>query len=318
MLRWGYYFDDYWYSFKSNLVEFAIHIVIVYGNIYYLIPKLILHKKYKTYIAIMVLILVLVYIIRGGLNYVLVTKEIFPESEIKSSFFDLNFIIAVILGELYVISFVTSIKLLVEWFLEKMKNEDLAKLQMDTELKYLRTQIHPHFFFNTLNNLYALTLQKSDYAPRLVLKLSSMMEYVLYDVKSSKANLLSEINHINNYIDIERMRFGDQIEFDMDITGQIEDVEVPPLLFLTFVENAFKHGLKDSDKVAITISFTVLNEYLEFTIKNSFNPSTSSNGSHGIGIENAKRRLKLLFSSNFIFNTIIEDGTYTLYIKIPI
>lgn len=146
VLRWGSYFDDYSYSLKSNIVEFSIHIIIVYGNIFYLIPKLILRKKYKTYIAIMILILVLVYVIRTGLNYVLVTKELWPERGVPTSFFEINHLIEVILGELYVISFVTSIKLLVEWFIEKKKNEDLAKLQMSTELKFLRTQIQPHFF----------------------------------------------------------------------------------------------------------------------------------------------------------------------------
>ena len=124
----------------------------------------------------MIFILAMVYVVRTGLNYALVTEEAYPESVVPSSFFDFSFITEVILGELYVISFVTSIKFIVEWFLEKNKNTDLAKLQLSTELKYLRTQIQPHFFFNTLNNLYALTLQKSDNAPKLVIKLSEMMQ----------------------------------------------------------------------------------------------------------------------------------------------
>ena len=140
----------------------------------------------------MILILILVYVIRTSLNYILVSDQIFPESQVPSDFYDINFIIEVILGELYVISFVTSIKLLVEWFLEKKKNEDLVQLQLSTELKYLRTQIQPHFFFNTLNNLYALTLSKSDNAPQLVIKLSEMMQYVLYEVDSSKMSLLKD------------------------------------------------------------------------------------------------------------------------------
>lgn len=139
VIRWGSYFDDYLYSFKSNLVEFSLHIIIVYGNIFYLIPKYVLRKKYKTYVAIVILILVMVYVIRTGLNYIFVTEVIFPESQAPSDFFDINYIINVILGELYVISFVTSIKLLVEWFIEKKKNEDLVQLQLSTELKYLRT-----------------------------------------------------------------------------------------------------------------------------------------------------------------------------------
>ncbi len=213
----------------------------------------------------------MVYLVRTGLNYFLVTKEIWPEAERAGKFLETNHIIAVVLGELYVLGFVTAIKLLIDWPIELKRNEDLAKLQLSTELKFLRTQIQPHFFFNTLNNLYALTLTKSDDAPRMVIKLSDLMQYVLYEVKSSKASLLEEINHLNNYIDIERIRFKDKIELEMDITGNIEDIEVPPLLFLTFIENAFKHGLNENDQIKISMSFELTKDnYLEFKLMNNF------------------------------------------------
>ncbi|GGZ85825.1 histidine kinase [Algibacter mikhailovii] len=318
-MRWGNYFDNYVYSFKSNVVEFAIHIIIVYGNVFYLIPKFILRKKYKTYVAIMFLILVLVYVIRTSLNYILVTEQAYPESVVPSSVFDFNYIVQVILGELYVISFVTSIKFIAEWFIEKKKNENLAKLQLSTELKFLRTQIQPHFFFNTLNNLYALTLQKSDNAPKLVIKLSEMMQYVLYDIDGSRTDLLNEINHINNYIDIERLRFNDRVEVDIDISGDIEDVYVPPLLLLSFIENCFKHGMRGNDKLKINMSFEVLNSgYLEFVLINTFNPIILQDAKSGIGNDNAKRRLNLMFSNNFVLESKIEEDKYKLFLKIPI
>ncbi|WP_298238556.1 histidine kinase [uncultured Algibacter sp.] len=319
MVRWGSYFDDYWYSLKSNLVEFPIHIIVVYINVYYLIPKFILRKKYLTYIGYLVLMLILVYLVRTGFNYLLVSKEIWPEAEEAGKFLETNHVIAVVLGELYVLGFVTAIKLLIDWPLELRRNEDLAKLQLSTELKFLRTQIQPHFFFNTLNNLYALTLKKSEDAPRLVIKLSDLMQYVLYEVKGSKASLLEEINHLNNYIDIEHIRFKDRIELEMDITGDIEDVEVPPLLFLTFVENCFKHGLKDNDIIKINMSFEVVAKaYLEFKLTNNFNPNTDIELRKGIGIKNTERRLKLLFANNFVLKSTIEDNLYSLFLKIPV
>lgn len=319
IVRWGSYFDDYWYSLKSNLVEFPIHILVIYINVYYLIPKFILRKKYRTYVFLLLLMLIMVYLVRTGLNYLLVTKDIWPEAEDPTKFMELNHIIAVVLGELYVIGFVSAIKLVLDWAIEKRRNEDLAKLQMSTELKYLRTQIQPHFFFNTLNNLYALTLKKSDNAPRLVIKLSNMMQYILYEVKSSKASLLKEIGHINNFIDIERLRFDDKVDSEMDITGNIEDVIVPPLLFLSFVENCFKHGMKENDNLRINMSFDISNNgYLEFTLVNSFNPKKTQDDSIGIGNENAKRRLKLLFSNNYILDSKIEGENYKLFLKIPV
>lgn len=261
----------------------------------------------------------MVYLVRTGLNYLLVTKEIWPEAEDSGKFLELNHTIAVVLGELYVIGFVSAIKLVIDWSIEKRRNEDLAKLQMSTELKYLRTQIQPHFFFNTLNNLYALTLEKSDNAPRLVIKLSEMMQYILYEVNSSKTSLLQEINHINNYIDIEKIRFPDSIESEMNITGNIEDIEVPPLLFLSFIENCFKHGLKGNDKIKINMCFEVSNKnYLEFKLSNNFNPQAIENNAHGIGNTNSKRRLNLLFSNDFILETKTDVDIYNLFLKIPI
>lgn len=167
--------------------------------------------------------------------------------------------------------------------------------------------------------MYALTLDKSDNAPRLVIKLSDMMQYVLYEVNSSKASLLQEINHINNFIDIEYLRYGDRVESEMDITGNLEDAEVPPLLFLSFVENCFKHGLRENDKVKINMSFEITNKsYLEFKLSNNFNPNISQNQNNGIGIANAKRRLKLLFYNDFILETTINDDKYNLFVKIPV
>jgi LytS/YehU family sensor histidine kinase len=263
--------------------------------------------------------LILVYLVRTGLNYLLVTKEIWPEAEQAGKFLERNHVIAVILGELYVLGFVTAIKLLVDWPIELKRNEDLAKLQLSTELKFLRTQIQPHFFFNTLNSLYALALKKSDDTPRLIIKLSDLMHYVLYEVNSSKASLLQEINYINNYIDIEQLRFKDRIVSKMDITGNIEDVNVPPLLFLSFIENCFKHGLKGNNKIKIDMSFEVENrKYLKFKLINNFNPKVNHENKEGIGIANSKRRLKLLFYNDFNLETIIKGDTYNLFLKIPV
>ena len=146
-----------------------------------------------------------------------------------------------------------------------------------------------------------------------------MMQYILYEVKSAKTSLLEEINHINNFVDISRLRFGDNIESNLNITGDIEDVEVPPLLFISFIENCFKHGLNGNEKVKIDISFErVSADYLEFKLSNNFNPEANQAEKQGIGLMNTKRRLGLLFASDFILETKVLDDTYNLFLKIPI
>ena len=319
VVRWGSYYEDYWYSFKSNLVTFTMAMILVYVNIYYLIPKFILKKKYKRYVLFFIISLGLFYVIRTELIYLFINENVWPESESPQKAYSFNHIIVVVLSGIYEVGLVTTIKLTADWISERTRVEKLEKMQLSSELKYLRTQIQPHFFFNTLNNLYALTLKKSDNAPRMILKLSEMMQYVLYDVKGSKASLLKEINHINNYVDIEQLRFEDNIDVEMDITGEIEDINVPPLLLLSFVENAFKHGVKENDKLKISMSFEVLNnKYLAFTLTNNFNVKANREVGRGIGNENAKRRLNLLFSDNFILDSKVEGDIYKLFLKIPV
>lgn len=322
VIRWGSYFDDYWYSLKSNLVEFPLHIILVYFNIYFLLPKYILKKKYKTYIVVFVLSLFLIYVLRTGLNYFLVTKNIWPEAETAQEAFTFNHIIAVILGEIYVVALASAIKLTFDWIYERKRVENLQQVQLQTELDFLKSQIQPHFFFNTLNNLYALTLIKSDAAPSVVLKLSDIMQYVLYDVKEPKIRLFTEINYIQNYLDLERLRYGDNINATTDIIGSIENIEVPPLLFLPFIENCFKHGAKDSENIEVFISFeNVENKWLIFNVENTFNDLTllkETNAKHGIGIKNVKRRLELLFKKNFKLSNTIKEQKYCIQLKIPI
>ena len=147
VIRWGSYFDDYWYSLKSNLVEFPLHMLIVYLNIYVLLPQYILQKKYKEYITLLALALTTLYVIRTGLNYILVSENIWPEAESTQQAFTFNHIIAVVLGELYVLALATVIKLTVDWVYERKRFENLQELQLETELEFLKTQIQTAFLF---------------------------------------------------------------------------------------------------------------------------------------------------------------------------
>ncbi|MCB0475284.1 MAG: histidine kinase [Flavobacteriaceae bacterium] len=317
-IRWGSYFDDYVYSLKSNLVEFPLHILIVYFNIYYLIPKFILSKKYISYFVYMALSLALIYVLRTGLNYYLVTENIWPEAEGVHMAFTFNHIVAVVLGEVYVIAFVSAIKLTIDWSYEKVKNERLKKAQLQSELNFLKTQIQPHFFFNTLNNLYALAMQQSDKTPEVILKLSEIMQYVLYDVKESAISLLKEINYIYTYLELEKLRYGETIKSNLTINGNIDSIAIPPLLFLPFIENCFKHGTKNNDNIIVDINFKKKKNSLVFKVHNNFKAGGNKVVKHGIGIENVKKRLQLLYNNKYKLKTEILKDNYYVCLKIPI
>ncbi|WP_456424190.1 sensor histidine kinase, partial [Lutibacter sp.] len=254
--------------------------------------------------------------------YFLVTKNIWPEAEATQQAFTFNHIIAVMLGEIYVVAFASAIKLTVDWIHELKKTEELQKIQLNTELDFLKSQIQPHFFFNTLNNLYALTIEKSDSASAVVLKLSDIMQYVLYDAKEPLISLFKEINYIQSYLDLERLRYRDNVISRTDVSGNIEGIKVPPLLFLPFVENCFKHGAKENEKIEVTISFeNIKDKWLIFNAENTYSNLSEleeRNTKYGIGIQNVKRRLQLLFNNNFELKTTISKEQYRIQLKIPI
>lgn len=317
-IRWGSYFNDYWYSFKSNLVEFPLHILIVYYNIYYLIPKFIINKKYFKYFLNLLIALALLYVVRTELIYFLVNKNIWPEAIGNQKAFTFNHIVAVTLGEIYVIAFVTAIKITIDWISERTINESLESNQLKTELNFLKSQIQPHFFFNTLNNLYALALEKSDKTPSVILKLAQIMQYVLYDVKESKIELLKEINYIYTYLELEKLRYGDMINSKINIKGDLDKITVPPLLFLPFIENCFKHGSKNNEKVNIEILFYKKMNFLFFSVENNYVKSNNFFTKHGIGIKNIKRRLQLLYGNNFKINIFKKDNKYNVNLILPL
>lgn len=323
-IRWGHYFNDYIYSVKSNLVEFPLHIMLVYFTLYYLMPKF-LPKKVGHFIVILFISTLLITFVRIILTYELVTTEVFKESGRDEKLFGLNYIAAAFFGELYVLGVVTAIKITIDWIKFKNKASELQKSQLETELAYLKSQIQPHFFFNTLNNLYSLTLDKSDKAPETVIKLSELMSYVIYDSAKSMVPLEDEISHVQNYIDLERLRFGDRLNLQFSINGDISGIEVPPLLFIPYIENAFKHGASTrKEHIPIKISFNIEPEELVFLCENEVSEEEPAHQKligkwhQGIGLKNTERRLKLRYDNNYDLNVKIEKGLYKVVLKLPI
>ncbi|UNZ00078.1 histidine kinase [Zhouia spongiae] len=318
VLRWGSYFDDYWYSLKSNLVEFPLHILLVYFNIYFLIPRFIFKKKYVEYVVIFILCLGAHYVIRSGLNFWLVTEDVWPEAQGGQEAFGFNHITAVVVGELYVVGLTSAIKFFADYIYERNQNQQLRELQYQTELKYLKSQIQPHFYFNTLNNLYALTLKKSTLASDVVLKLSEIMQYIIYDANKKKVDLIHEINYIDNYVELEKIRFGELVQINIGISGSIEGIKVAPLIFLPFIENAFKHGLKNTNDMVLDIEFESNSHHLLFRCKNTYNGNVKPMGKSGIGIKNVERRLEILYPNRYKLDIFDSNGNFEVLLEVPL
>lgn len=189
------------------------------------------------------------------------------------------------------------------WVYEQWKWFQALKAdKAQAELALLKSQVNPHFFFNTLNNLYSLTVQKSDKAPEVILKLSEMMRYTIYEGKNDFVPLKNEIDYLENYIELHKIRYHKSVDilFEHSADG---DFPIAPLLFINLLENAFKHGLEKLRKEAyIHIRLTTTDKKLSFCIENNFDPE-EGNPPQGIGLDNLRRRLELIYPKSHRFVT---------------
>ncbi|MBT3243811.1 MAG: sensor histidine kinase [Bacteroidetes bacterium] len=188
------------------------------------------------------------------------------------------------------------IRISMNYYMEKQLKADLVLQQHSTELALLKAQINPHFFFNTLNNIYSLVYKKSDDAPEALLKLSEIMRYMLYETKTDLVPLEKELVHLENYLELEKLRVKDPSFISYKTKGDIKGIFVPPLLLLSFVENAFKHGKRKVDNPGIIIRLRVGIDELDFTVINyTLDNLPAKKQKEGIGLQNVSRRLELLY-----------------------
>ncbi len=307
-IRWGSFYDDYAYAFKSNIIEFPFHIVLSYLFIFFLLPKL-FNGKVIEFFTLIIISLGLTLILKFQVTYYFTSGDVLPEFTGITSKIDFTYAVQVILGEVYVVAFVTAIKLVIDWIKQREYLTYTNEILLEHELKYLRSQIQPHFFFNTLNNLYSLTIDKSDKAPNLILKLSDLMKYFLYETGKEYQTLENELNHIKDYIEIERLRYDETLKIDFEIKGKTKKTMIKPLILIPLVENAFKHGARNSKSNGyIKISLSVYKKYLDFQVENSFEESTKKIKEQigGIGLTNLKKRLELNYGSDFYNLEIIK------------
>lgn len=220
---------------------------------------------------------------------------------------------------IFVIGLNLGIKFLFKSIRDDQRLKELEKHNLRTELEYLKHQINPHFFMNTLNNIHALIDIDPEKAKDTVLELSKMMRYVLYESAKPDVLLSREIQFLNNYIELMRLRYTDQIEIRVSVPDDIPDVQVPPLLFISFVENAFKHGVsyQHASFIHIAIEIDTEKRQLLYRVDNSDYQDTSSNRP-GIGLDNVRKRLDLLYGHDYTLDIKRDKNAYHVSLLIPL
>jgi sensor histidine kinase YesM len=310
--------------FVSMLLPLSI--ATTYFLNYFLIPRYLFTKKYSRFTLFVfytfVISIWLELFISLGV-FIFITN--YQSEKMNPSSFD-GWLLMV--GLYFIIIIAVAIKLVRRSFQIQKKNTELdsRRFQMElklkeAELKLLKAQVHPHFLFNTLNNLYGLTLEKSDEAPKLVLQLSEILDYILYRCNDKQVPLQEEINNLKNYIEIEKIRYSEKLELKTDFQKKVEPLKIAPLILLPFVENAFKHGVSNFPGVAfVTIKISLLEKTLIFTIKNSKNPLAKKTESYsrGIGLVNVRKRLDLIYSGKYILSIDEQEDTFSVNLTLEL
>ncbi len=216
------------------------------------------------------------------------------------------------------IGFDTGLKLSLKWVRSEQDRINAEKQNMASQLAFLRNQVSPHFFMNTLNNIHSLIDLNSEEAKESIIRLSKLMRHLLYDSETEKIAITKEIEFVRNYVDLMKLRFSENVEIKLDILNPLPHKSIPPLLFTSFVENAFKHGISYQSKSFINISFSFLDENLIFKVDNSKHHSKNKEANQGIGIDNSRKRLDLIYGEKYTLKIDENNNEFNIHLSIPV
>jgi len=295
----------------------------VYINLLVLFPYLFKKQRYFLYI---ISVLGLVSLTAFVIDFLLV----YPFNKFvhnEKIFEEMTFVVWInfTIFTLIYVSVTTFFSMMREWFVLQNildKVHKVEKEKLEAELKVLKSQINPHFLFNTLNNLYSLTLDKSDKAPNLVLKLSDMMRYILYECNDKYVLLEKELDFVRNYLDLQKIRLDEATPVKIDVKGNTSQNKIAPLLFEPLIENAFKHGAYGKNNngfIDILFNFEE-KDRMELSIQNRYSENWQAHDgkNKGIGLKNVKRRLELLYPEKHSLDISKDESLFTVVLKIDL
>lgn len=311
------------YRDKGELLRQTIFFLPVialpfYFVAYFLVPRLLWRGKKMLFWLSSIIVFLLVMIFR--LQWENWYWHLHGEREVR---LPLSKISKNLFRDYAVIALGVCLKIIRDWDKKDRLATQLQGEKRDAELQFLRAQIHPHFLFNTLNNLYGLALKNSPHTPDSILKLSGLLDFILYECNAERIPLRKEIKLIRHYIELERLRFGDRLALTFEPKNPDDELPVAPLLLLPFVENAFKHGAANtaSDTVFVKIDLYTEDKTLFFQVENSKSNRPNNamdNGHKGIGLRNVEKRLELLYPGRYELKKIEGEDVFLIALKLQL
>ncbi len=308
-----------WRSIQTAWSIIAPYFLLFSIHNWWIVKRFLLTRQYLTYVALTIVAVVVIFTSIDLYHHIYGIDIEQPDVRMTTLVFShLPLPINLLLG-VFMCGLNSGIKMIYKSIRDDQEMGDMRHNMMQAELDYLKYQINPHFFMNTLNNIHALIDIDSEAAKDTVIELSKMMRYVLYDSEQDSISLEKEIQFLQHYIQLMRLRYSDSVEIVVDVPeSSPSQVKIPPLIFIVFVENAFKHGISYNSRSYIHISIEVSAEgdRVHYTVSNSKNPSKwKTHG--GIGLDNVRKRLDLLFPKRYQLE--IEDTAhhYSVELNIP-
>lgn len=308
----------------NSVLMTVVHMLLVYGVIYFFLPKYLLKNINKIGLSFSLFVFIIVVACFNYLNF-LMTFSISTRLGAFEKMPDMNFIIPIWFRQIVfnyptVVGIALAIKLMKRWYLKQKETEQVAREKINAELQLLKSQVHPHFLFNTLNNIYSFILSGSDKAPAMIKKLSGLLKYILYDCNHRLVSLGKELSMIQDYIALEQIRYGDRLNLNLLLHGSPEGKMISPLLLIPFVENSFKHGTSRMiSHPWVRLEIDVDHNFLELRLSNN---KPQNNGDHvnkkGIGLNNVKKRLQLIYPESHSLSIIDNDMSYDVHLKIEL
>ena len=317
------FFTERYFSaffFLNNILLIAFY----YLNTYLIIPKLLDNKKFISYTLLILAILIfygcfprIYHLFFGSLLPPAPGARTGPPNPGRVRPLVSAGNIAIFL---LVFVFSTGIKVINEWLRSEQRNKEIANEKLKAELSFLKAQINPHFLFNTLNNIYALASDQSEHTAPAVMKLSSIMRYVLSEARNDMVPLEKEIQFTSHFIELQKMRLTDKTSIEFTIKGDPIGRQIVPLLLLPFVENAFKYGISTREYSPIRILLEIKKDSMYFSVTNNkhINTSLKVADNTGIGISNTKRRLDLMYEDSYELTIDDKAGEFSVHLNIPV
>ena len=293
-------FDYKFYrAFMSEAITLPLKIVVAYFLLYYLLPKYILTGRYKKLIIIFFLLALTAGFIFRILQGAIILPVFYPQRPFTP--WDIGRFMWALFEIFSISAILLSIKLFILKFESMQREKELENEKLQTELSFLKAQINPHFLFNTLNNIYGLSLKNSPQTSDSILKLSELLRFILYDGSMPEIKIIDEIKIINDYIELEKLRYGERLNINFKIDIDNQNQMIAPLILLSFIENSFKHGASESRfNSSINISLLLKYGYLTFSVINS--KEGGGYNDNGIGLKNIRRQLELIYESRHSIN----------------